>query len=306
MRSAPPSHMPTSRRELFSSALEQAEQQFRAAESIGIESRPLNIYYGLAQAGRAVAAAHTPAGTGVSPEVLGHGLTVLDLSASKASDDLLNLRVRGDGKASTSYGRMASLLGSNPLTEGVGLSAVAAMLLELSLDEPVPGQLLPKFLEDHRDSEDHFDLPVPDDDPEARLIKANYPQIREAELLGEVRGFTEDEDGKRVAIRKFHMPGYRRLVSNYRGSPAAMPACGSNGTPLDPVLAWWSMLYTLSMVARYRPVLWTRAVDVDRSTRAVWLEQLLEKSLDAVPHQILITLSRDPVTSEPGGPSTGG
>ncbi len=297
MRATPPSHMPNSRRELFSSALEQAEQQFRAAESIGIESRPLNIYYGLAQAGRAIAAAHTPDGTGVSPEVLGHGLSVPGLSTSKPSDDILCLRVRGDGRTDSSFGRMASLLDSNPLTQGVDLAAVAAMLLELSLDEPVPGRLHPKFLENYRDSEDHFELPVPDDDAEARRLKIDYPQIRSAELLDEVRGFTEGEDGKRIAIRKFHLPRFRQIVSTYRGSPAAMPACGNEGMPVDPILAWWLMVYTLSMAARYRPVLWTRAVDVDQSVRAVWLEQLLEKSLDAIPHQVLITLSRSPAES---------
>ncbi|MGH3799867.1 MAG: YaaC family protein [Pseudonocardiaceae bacterium] len=40
----------------FRSALEQAEQQFRAAASVDYDSRALNLYYGVSQAGRAVAA----------------------------------------------------------------------------------------------------------------------------------------------------------------------------------------------------------------------------------------------------------
>jgi hypothetical protein len=41
------------RRLIFAAALEQAEQQFLAAAAIGVQSRPLNLFYGLSQAGRA-------------------------------------------------------------------------------------------------------------------------------------------------------------------------------------------------------------------------------------------------------------
>jgi YaaC-like Protein len=48
------------RRKVFSAALEQAEQLFRRAASLGYASRPLNLFYGLSQAGRALSAAHDP------------------------------------------------------------------------------------------------------------------------------------------------------------------------------------------------------------------------------------------------------
>lgn len=51
-----------SRRTTFQMSLEQAQQQFRAASAIGYESRPLNLYYGIAQAGRALAAASATLG----------------------------------------------------------------------------------------------------------------------------------------------------------------------------------------------------------------------------------------------------
>ncbi|MGW1391953.1 YaaC family protein [Streptomyces nigra] len=44
------------RQKLFSAALEQSEQLFTAAASVGPASRPLVLFYGLSQAGRAIAA----------------------------------------------------------------------------------------------------------------------------------------------------------------------------------------------------------------------------------------------------------
>jgi hypothetical protein len=45
------------RRDTYVFALEQAEQMFRAASGVGDATRPLQVFYGLSQAGRAVAAA---------------------------------------------------------------------------------------------------------------------------------------------------------------------------------------------------------------------------------------------------------
>lgn len=41
-------------------ALEQSEQLLRGAADLGFASRPLNLFYGLSQAGRAISAAWTP------------------------------------------------------------------------------------------------------------------------------------------------------------------------------------------------------------------------------------------------------
>lgn len=45
------------RAKTYSTALEQAQQMFRAAEGVGSQTRPLLVFYGLSQAGRAIAAA---------------------------------------------------------------------------------------------------------------------------------------------------------------------------------------------------------------------------------------------------------
>ncbi|WP_394798281.1 YaaC family protein [Streptomyces albidoflavus] len=58
LRAAPPGRATSgSRQKLFSSALEQSEQLFTAAGSVGPASRPLVLFYGLSQAGRAIAPA---------------------------------------------------------------------------------------------------------------------------------------------------------------------------------------------------------------------------------------------------------
>ncbi|MFF2570984.1 YaaC family protein [Streptomyces sp. NPDC058084] len=45
------------RAKTYATALEQAQQMFRAAEGVGPQTRPLLVFYGLSQAGRAIAAA---------------------------------------------------------------------------------------------------------------------------------------------------------------------------------------------------------------------------------------------------------
>src|SRR6478736_2639692 len=57
LRHSPPGAAQGVRGKVFVAALEQAQQQISAAASIGYESMPLNLFYGLSQAGRAIAAA---------------------------------------------------------------------------------------------------------------------------------------------------------------------------------------------------------------------------------------------------------
>ncbi|TFH68197.1 hypothetical protein [Cellulomonas sp. HD19AZ1] len=288
-RSRLPDGTADSRRALYAGALEQAEQQFRAAASVGPESRPLNLFYGLSQAGRAIAAARTPDGQGISPVVSKHGLKVHELDALRPGDDVFKLQVRGEGGRDTSFGRLAWLTGSDSLQpEGVSLAAVWMMLPEVSFDFPIDGHHPTHLVDAEGDS---FRLAVPDDDEDASMLRAAYPQLGSAELTDGNYGYTGNTPGQGTPVRRFQLPDAQRTLSNYRGSSALMPAWREGGGYLDPLLAWWVMLYALSMLARYRPVEWTRAIDVDKSPSAVWLEQLLDKALDAVPLQLHIALT---------------
>ncbi len=295
LRAAPPTGMPDSRRKLFVTSLEQAEQQFAAAASVGFESRALNLYYGLSQAGRAISAALTPDGAGVSPEVSGHGLHV-ELSGAR-SDRILDLSVRAEGGENTSFGRLAWLLGSDSLAGGLHLRDVWNMILEVSLDAPQGSSPLPILVEKPSGAGDTFTLGMTLEEAadDAAAMKARYPDLSPAHLVSHVgNGYHVADDGTRTELARLRYAGFADALPSYRGSPVLMPACGDGRQPLDPVLAWWVMLYALSMLTRYKPAVWTDAMDVNRSPLAVPLEILLSKALEAVPAQVLIALTLVP------------
>lgn len=60
--------------------------------------------------------------------------------------------------------------------------------------------------------------------------------------------------------------------------------------PLHPLLAWWAVLFGLSMLARYEPARWTEDLDVDKSALAVPLETVLDAALEACPELICLAL----------------
>ncbi|MET9988255.1 YaaC family protein [Streptomyces mutabilis] len=70
---------------------------------------------------------------------------------------------------------------------------------------------------------------------------------------------------------------------------------GGDDRVLHPLMAWWAVLYTLSMLARYQPGQWTAQIDVNRSKDAVAIEYLLDSALAAVP--VLILAAIDEVTA---------
>lgn len=111
-RRADPPVLPGSdqRRATFQSALEQAEQQFRAAALIDFDSRALNLYYGLSQAGRAIAAASS-----ALPDdgwrLKHHGLSVDQLDS--IGPDIAAVKVKTIGKEDTSFRRLSSVFGSD-------------------------------------------------------------------------------------------------------------------------------------------------------------------------------------------------
>lgn len=79
-----------------------------------------------------------------------------------------------------------------------------------------------------------------------------------------------------------------------------LPTVSGCKRPLPPFLTWWLLLYGLSMLCRYEPVTWSRALDIDRSEIAVGLEALLEEALTAIPdliHELVTSRLTDVETS---------
>jgi hypothetical protein len=62
---------------------------------------------------------------------------------------------------------------------------------------------------------------------------------------------------------------------------------------LTPLMAWWALLYGLSILARYHPGVWVAALDVDDTQLAVAIDNALEAALDALPHLVLDAITTD-------------
>ena len=126
---------------------------------------------------------------------------------------------------------------------------------------------------------------------ECEALRSLYPRLGEAHLERYGGGsYGETPDGSRTDEAVFSWND-RTPLHKIRNSDVLMPAWYAGADPLDPFLTWWVLLYSLSMVTRYRPVEWTKVIDVNRSRLAVPIETALEKALDAVPAQLLAILT---------------
>jgi hypothetical protein len=85
-------------------------------------------------------------------------------------------------------------------------------------------------------------------------------------------------------------PEYR-----YRGDRFLRPAVdAARSVPPSPLMAWWLLLYSFSILARYEPRRWARLLDLDSSKVAAVLQYALEEALTAVPHLVLEALDGEP------------
>lgn len=131
LRSHPPSRVNADRRSTYAAALEQAEQQFDAAAQVATESRAINLFYGLSQAGRAIACAY--ADVGEPYELRMHGITNENLDEVTA-ESFPSLTVEKRGGPNSSFRRLSELMGSASLDEPVEIEALWAMLVEPNIN----------------------------------------------------------------------------------------------------------------------------------------------------------------------------
>jgi len=86
-----------------------------------------------------------------------------------------------------------------------------------------------------------------------------------------------EEDGADVVLDRLAPRQYDR---NCR---PLMPALPGEVDVLPPFMLWWMLLFSLSIIARYHPDLWARALAVDESRLAVPLEATLQKARNVLP-----------------------
>lgn len=92
-----------------------------------------------------------------------------------------------------------------------------------------------------------------------------------------------------------HTPVESLLATPYRGGiHYLLPAIPGNRKPLHPLLIWWGVLYGLASVARYEPQNWSKSINIDKKSdrTANAIEHLLEMALSAIPELITRELHR--------------
>jgi hypothetical protein len=135
---------PEARARAFGAGLEQAEQLWRASETVGPIVSPLLLFYGLTQAGRAICAAGMPASAWRPAESHGPAFE-LTLPKSGANMDLAKvlMKLGGGGLVQQVARILDSPVLEGPATLSALLASIDAQLLftdvQLRMDRPGEG-----------------------------------------------------------------------------------------------------------------------------------------------------------------------
>jgi YaaC-like Protein len=309
-------------------ALEQAEQMFRAAATVGQATRPVLAYYGLNQAGRAVAAAAATIQMD-GWRLSGHGIYAKNLESS-----LPDIAITCDRPgARGSFARLSEILDS-PLWEGSIVFRIfwdsipetrlrplvndQARRNPLYVDETsiygdphplatVPVVYFPPWLINSDNGRVDLDQYL-DAYPGARCyhsyVRTGQGPDFEPQFTQHVDGWGELQMNWQATEDETSCPVHRRLefiksiTRPYCGNRYFFPVVGNSDSGIHPLMAWWAVLHSLSMLARYRPAEWSSHIDVDRSQYAVALEVLLSEALAVVPALIAETIEQVAVSSK--------
>ena len=310
-----------SRRKTYAAALEQTEQMFRAAAVVGPATRPLPVFYGLRQAGRAIAAAAVTL-KGEDWRLVTHGI-----KASGFDKPFPDIEIRTDPPSTRgSFVRVSEVLDS-PVWEKDAVRLEDMWdLLPLNLGYPLTGRERPTPLfaaasSIHR--QDHTLLSVPVCDIPDRVIDAGsrqaladfltaYPAIARHESYVTNRplsfgfeatpDYTRYDHGSDELVVNWEMPQGSATAAErfeylltmtrpYAGQRYFFPVLAPMSRDLHPLMAWWAVLYALSMLARYEPAGWVNNISVDNSQHAVSVERLLERAITHLPVLIADTIT---------------
>lgn len=301
------------RRQTFAAAMTQFEEQFTAAGVVTSATRPINLYYGLQAAGTAIAAAHAD-----DPWTFtGHGLHL-----TERHEPLAGMMVKPAGNGA--FQTVAAATGSSEIAGPVSLGALWASLPDLAEGGSLPGPLKPSPLAMSVDLSStrspRATLYLPGEMPPGEHEwLTRFHEVMSAYPSNAPYGIPL-EDGAVVAPER---PGYNWQVTlrwtaaqsgcdkteeeleeffntiapeyRYRGDRFLRPAIDAAGTvPPSPLMTWWLLLYSFSILARYEPRQWMRLLDLDDSEVAALLRYALEHALTAVPQLVLEALDRRP------------
>ncbi|TVT48099.1 hypothetical protein FNH05_18180 [Amycolatopsis rhizosphaerae] len=302
LRSNPPGQAKSdkNRRRTFLTSLEQAEQYFRAANSMGYETRPVTLFYGLSQFGRSIAAAAPD----TDWKLKGHGIRIPNIGEASSSGKIANLLVRNNG--SGSFTQLAKILNSPSLEKPVILTRILSSIPEMR-EYPIDKTHIPPL-----DLSEGYDKVGPSGDfgPAWKIILegvpsldasmsdflAHYPAIwpLQGRPLSYEQGVCRGHGPGVFYLtprRKYEMGGFAAIHgTEYRGRNLVFPTLPGYALNMHPILTWWASLFSLSMLARYEPVAWADIVNVDQSMESVPIERLLSVATEAVPEIALAAI----------------
>jgi hypothetical protein len=318
------------RRAVYGSALAQFDELIAAAIAVGPASRPLPLFYALSQAGRAIAAAYAPKVWrlrmhGLSaPELDSTPLAIEVKRAPATSKDGSSVdSITGVAAATQSevfsqattirdlWASLPELLDLQPASLDTGPTPLR-LVPENSGPENLyvqtdPGHVyatvvgffgtadeLASSLAEHYPTSGNPQLYSPQ----------GIPHVGQHTVCGYGFLFRWEADAPDIAG---HISTLERLApSNGPGVPTVdagmmfpssdgfqprwlRPSVG--GAALSSLLSWWTLLFGLSMLARYEPAVWMAALDYDSSDLAAPFDALLETGLARVPEMVLAALT---------------
>jgi hypothetical protein len=327
LRADPPGRAGGARQATFVMALEQAEELFTAAAATGPAARALPLFYGLSQAGRALFATRTP---GDLWKPRGHGIG--EGSGNSTGIAVADFEVEPRPGRAGAFALVAEALASSALPGPTRLGDLWPLLPDtqrFALPSSGPHRILNIQVNTYRSNDDPINAEIsglpadlgiqrgPDDDPSApradwaeeeqrvREFLAHYPSLNGLKFGGgggQPIGFRPMDDGTAlVAVQWPNDPENactpeelsKRVATSYVGHANAYPCLDTSGRPIHPLVVWWATLFGLSILARYEPETWGRAIDINTSHEAVAIEHILNAALDSVPELLYRVLTDD-------------
>ncbi len=312
------------RRRTYVAALEQTEQLFHAASAVGPPVRPLVLFYGLSQAGRAIAAAASVITKGDGWRLEGHGIGQVKDSL-RAPLPEVRVTTQPPGKTS-SFVRLSELLdsplwGNEPLPLDTLWDCIPENRLS-PLEDTGTARRTPLEARPHlMHGQPHRLVSVPVTGFPAWLTEAEHPrQALDDYLASYPRAaachtytkvgmypdsapeFVQETPGRYSLQMHWLLPGdelsdhatqlkhLESITRPYKGDRLFLPVLGGSTKTMHPLMVWWAVLHTLSMLARYQPAEWGACIDVDRSPYAVPVEEFLKSAMLTLPHLIAHTI----------------
>ncbi len=284
------------RRATYGAALQQFDELLAAAANSGHASRPLPLFYALSQAGRALAAARCE-----NWQVDSHGLAE---DRAVTDDDPLLRRVQRRKRDNDAFSALCTALDApDPFGSShaaIEIGAAWAALPSLNGFLPHWGEqwypVLQAFNRSSADEERVMNLHAPTRAPRPRdeLSASAYPSLPAGFTFepAEHPDIPLDPTTFRLGTARWGTPNTTPTVLSvtYSGPREherwLLPAPPGSDQPFVPLTAWWVLLFGLSIVARYHPGLWSGALNLDSSDRAVPLGLLLDDALAAIPELI--------------------